>query len=261
MPTAERRQFPRYHMALDIMFGPACLGEPATRTAPNDKTIARPPKNQLEQSVTVDLSVGGLCVYSDVLYPIGAQIFCAVTLPGHAEPVEALGTTVWFSKVDQETHGYKLGIEFTTIAPKSTAALQALFEHPPAGQAVRAKKLLLVDDDLELQRAFKLRFESAGFQVVTAGDGLEALRKGREEHPHLIILDLMLPQLNGYEVCRLLKFDQRFARIPIILFTARSRTQDMELGTTVGADAYMTKPCSGTSLLAKVEELLGARQG
>ena len=248
-------------MALDIVFGPACLGESDTRTVANRKTMARPPQNQLEQSVTIDLSVGGLCVYSDVLYPIGAKIFCAVTLPGRAEPVEALGTTVWFSKVDQETHGYKLGIEFTTITPEHTAALQALFEHPPAGQTARAKKLLLVDDDPEIQLAFKLRFESAGFQVVTADDGLEALRKGREEHPHLIILDLMLPQLNGYEVCRLLKFDQRFARIPIILFTARSRAQDVELGTTVGADAYIIKPCSGTTLLAKVEELLEEPRG
>ena len=101
-----------------------------------------------------------------------------------------------------------------------------------------------------------MRFESAGFEVITAGDGLEALRKGREEHPHAIILDLMLPHLNGYEVCRLLKFDQRFARIPIMLFTARSRQQDMELGSVVGADAFVTKPCSGAELIAKIEELL-----
>ena len=145
------------------------------------------------------------------------------------------------------------------MEPDHATALAALLEHPPAAQALSGKKLLLVDDDHELQLALKLRFQSAGFQVTTADEGLEALRKGREERPNVIILDLMLPNLNGYEVCRLLKFDQKFRHIPIILFTARSRREDMEMGHAAGADAYVTKPFNGADLIAKVEELLNAR--
>ena len=235
-------------MALDVVFGPI------------DTDGARPAASKQERTVTVNISLGGLCVYSDRLVPIGSTVFCSVSLPGRVEPIETVGTLVWFQKVDREAHGYKLGVEFSQISAENQHGLQTLFERPPEAAASRAKKLLLVDDDEDLRLALKLRFESEGFEVITAGDGLEALRKGRHDRPHLIVLDLMLPNLNGYEVCRLLKFDQKFAHIPILMMTARSRREDMEMGKTVGADAYITKPFDGKALLAKVEELLKARQ-
>ncbi len=234
-------------MALDVSFGSF------------EEAHVLPSVAQLKRTITVDVSLGGLSLYSDTRYAIGTQLFCALTLPDRPIPIEMVVTVVWFQKVDLEERGYKLGVEFAQIAPEHADALRALLEHPLAAQASRAKKLLLVDDDRELQLALKLRFQSVGFQVITASEGLEALRKGREERPHVIILDLMLPNLNGYEVCRLLKFDQKFRHIPIILFTARSRQEDMEMGRSAGADAYVTKPFNGTELIAKVEELLSAR--
>ncbi len=244
--ASEQRKFPRCNVALDVAFGPC--GDGGTR----------PPEAQLIRTVTVNLSLGGLCLYSSACYPIGTPLYCAIALPGLKGLIEARGVLAWFQKVNHGGHGYKLGMEFAELSAEHRAALERLLDRPPAAEPSRSKTLLLVDDDQELQRALKLRFESVGFRVVTASDGLEAIRKGREEHPHLIILDLMLPRLNGYEVCRLLKFDQKFQRIPIILFTARSRVEDMELGRAVGADAYVTKPFNGTDLIAKVEELLGA---
>ena len=241
---AERRRAPRYNIALDVSFGPVA------------RAGTRPLADQLERTVTVNVSVSGLCLYSDILYPIGTTLFCALTLPGYAQPLDILGPVVWFQRVEREAHGYKLGVEFTALSKPDAAALQALFEHPPVVNGSCSKRLLLVDDDEELCLALKLRFESSGFHVITAGDGLEALRKGREERPHAIILDLMLPHLNGYEVCRLLKFDQKFHHIPIILCTARCRREDKEMGLAVGADAYITKPFSGEDLIAKVNELL-----
>ena len=246
---AERRHHRRYFTALDVECGPT--------TAANEA----PAEEQLERTITVNVSQGGVCVYSGVSYPVGAQLFCALHVPGRAKPVQAVGTVAWFQKLDREKgYGYKLGLEFARIAEDDQRALNELLEHPPGVQASRAKKLLLVDDDPELQLALKLRFESEGFQVITAGEGLEALRKGREERPNLIILDIMIPQLSGYEVCRLLKFDQKFRHIPVILCTARCRREDLEMGKSVGADAYVTKPFNGKDLIAKVEELLGARR-
>ena len=245
----ERRRVPRHHLALDVAFGAA------------GTTQTPPAESQLEQTVTVNISLGGLCLYSDILYPVGTPLFCALTLPGRTAPLRITGTLVWFQKVDQKAHAYKLGIEFVRIAPEEAAALQAFFDHPPAAEASKSKRVLLVEDEAELRMALKVRFESAGFHVLTSGDGLDALRRGREEHPDLILLDLMLPNLNGYEVCRLLKFDRKFRHIPIILFTARSRREDMEMGRAVGADAYMTKPFNGSELLAKVDELLSAARG
>ena len=245
-PNAEHRRTPRYRMALDVAFGPC------------SSNAVRPAESKLARTITIDLSLGGLCLYSDVLYPVGTTLFCHLTVPGRTRPIEVTGTLVWFHKVNRGSVGYMLGIEFTEVSPEAQGVLKALFDHPPAAQASNAKRVLLVDDDAELRLALKLRFESSGFQVLTAGDGLEALRKGREERPHLIILDLMLPQLNGYEVCRLLKYDQKFQHIPVILLSARCRQEDENLGREVGADAYVTKPFSGKELIAKVEELLSA---
>ncbi len=244
----ELRRFPRYCMALDLAFGPA-VGE-----------AGRPPDHELKRTVSVNISVGGLCLHSDAVYPVGSQLFCSIALPGRAAPVEVIGVVAWFEKLHQQIHGYRIGLEFSKISSEDAAALQDLFEHPPAAHSPRAKKLLLADDDQELQLAIKLRLESVGFQVITASEGLEALQKGRQEQPHLIILDLMLPRLSGFEVCRLLKFDQKFRHIPILIFTARSRREDLQLIETIGADACLMKPCEGKILIARVEALLNERE-
>jgi DNA-binding response OmpR family regulator len=92
--------------------------------------------------------------------------------------------------------------------------------------------------------------------VITASDGQEGLDKARLEKPDLIILDLMLPKIDGYKVCRMLKFDEKFKQIPIILFTARAQESDIKLGKEVGADAYVTKPFEPAILLTKIKELI-----
>ncbi|MDI6606592.1 MAG: response regulator [Candidatus Omnitrophota bacterium] len=119
-----------------------------------------------------------------------------------------------------------------------------------------AKKILLVDDEAQLVEMVKMRLEANGYQVLSAYDGQGALDKARKERPDLIILDLMLPKIDGYKVCRMLKFDEKYKNIPIILFTARAQEADMELGKEVGADAYITKPFDPPSVLKKIKELL-----
>ncbi len=241
---AERRRAPRYNIALDVAVGP--LQDSRTPSSPD----------QLERTVSVNISLIGLCLYTRHSYPVDSKLLCSVSIPERSAPIEVTGTVAWFQKVDQQAHGYKLGVEFGPLSPESRAALEQLFSRPPAMDGSRSRTLLLVDDDEELLLAFKLRFESVGFRVLTAQDGLEALQKSRQEHPDLVILDLMLPKLGGYEICRLLKFDPKFRHIPILLFSARSRREDQEMGRQVGADAYLTKPCSGQVLIAKVEEML-----
>jgi DNA-binding response OmpR family regulator len=119
-----------------------------------------------------------------------------------------------------------------------------------------AKKILLVDDEPDLVEMVKMRLEVAGYEAITAYDGQEGLDKARKEKPDLIILDLMLPKMDGYKVCTMLKRDQRYMKIPIILFTARAQESDQKLGKEVGADAYITKPFEPQTLLSKIKELL-----
>lgn len=103
----------------------------------------------------------------------------------------------------------------------------------------------------------KMRLQANGYEVITAYDGQEALEKVRNQNPDLIILDLMLPKMDGYKVCRMLKFDKKYKSIPIILFTALVQESDKEMGSQVGADAYIIKPFEPQVLLSKIKELLG----
>jgi DNA-binding response OmpR family regulator len=118
------------------------------------------------------------------------------------------------------------------------------------------KRILVVDDEPRVLKMLRCRLETAGYQVSTAVEGHEALQKVRDEKPDLIVLDLILPGMSGYEVCARLKGDEEFRRIPVLVLSARSQEQDAAEGKRVGADAFMTKPYDGDVLLARVSELL-----
>jgi two-component system alkaline phosphatase synthesis response regulator PhoP len=102
----------------------------------------------------------------------------------------------------------------------------------------------------------KVELEKNDYEVITASDGKKGLEKAHKEKPDLIILDLILPKLDGYVVCSLLKRDKRYSAIPIIVLTARDKEEDLEMGKKVGADAYITKPFKFEILLGKIKELL-----
>jgi len=118
------------------------------------------------------------------------------------------------------------------------------------------KRILIVDDEEDILNLLRFRLEANNYEVLTASDGQEGLNKARTERPDLMILDLMLPKLDGYKVCRMLKFDKIYKAIPIIIFTAKAQQKDEELGKEIGADAYIAKPFEPEVLLEKMKELL-----
>lgn len=120
------------------------------------------------------------------------------------------------------------------------------------------KKILIADDEVDLVETLTYRLDAAGFEVIAAHDGMEGLAKARKEKPDLIILDVMMPKMDGYQVCRLLKFSKDTKDIPIIMLTARSQDQDRITGQEVGADIYITKPFDGAQLVKKIQEILSA---
>jgi len=121
----------------------------------------------------------------------------------------------------------------------------------------QTKRILIVDDEEGIIKLVKMYLEHHQYEVIAANDGQEGLDKAKDEKPDLIVLDLMLPKMDGYKVCGLLKRDTRYAKIPIILFTAKAQEKDAKLGEEVGADAYITKPFEPEVLLSKIEELIG----
>jgi two-component system alkaline phosphatase synthesis response regulator PhoP len=115
------------------------------------------------------------------------------------------------------------------------------------------KKVLVVDDDVKTVELVKLYLKRDGYQVLTAYDGVEALRLARESSPDLIVLDLMLPDIDGLEICRILRHE---SDVPIIMLTARTTDQDKLTGLGLGADDYVTKPFSPKELAARVQAVL-----
>lgn len=120
------------------------------------------------------------------------------------------------------------------------------------------KKILVVDDEKDITETLSFMLKAAGYDVITASDGEEGLKFAKEENPDLIILDVMMPKINGYKIARLLKYDNKYKHIPIIMVTARGQDSDKLIGEETGADEYITKPFEFEEVLTNVQKYLEA---
>ena len=121
----------------------------------------------------------------------------------------------------------------------------------------RKWRILVVDDDPGFVKLVDGVLNSNGYEVITAQEAPAGLEIAMKESPDLIVLDVMMPIINGYNICRLMKSNDKCKQIPIILLTSRSGEEDKKIGEEVGADAYLAKPLNTEMLLGKVKELLG----
>lgn len=121
----------------------------------------------------------------------------------------------------------------------------------------KVKKILVVEDEPDLRELLKMNLESAGFDVSTAADGREGMQKALEEKPNLIVLDVILPLMNGYEICReLKKEDSAMKSTFVLLLTARGQQADRFWGMYCGADEFLTKPFDMDALIRKIQGFL-----
>jgi two-component system alkaline phosphatase synthesis response regulator PhoP len=118
-------------------------------------------------------------------------------------------------------------------------------------------KILVVDDEVYILHILDFILGAENYDVITASNGEQALQKVRDENPDLIVLDIMMPKLDGYETCRIIKNDPKTKSIPVILLTAKGREVDQKLGKEVGASDYITKPFSPSKLIERVQAILG----
>ncbi|MBR6162588.1 response regulator [bacterium] len=119
------------------------------------------------------------------------------------------------------------------------------------------KKILIVDDEPDIVEVLKFPLEANGYECICAYDGETGLKSAKELMPDLMILDVMLPKMNGFKISRLLKFDSKYKDIPILMVTARSQEEDKLIGEETGADEYITKPFKIDEILEKVKKYLG----
>jgi two-component system, OmpR family, alkaline phosphatase synthesis response regulator PhoP len=118
-------------------------------------------------------------------------------------------------------------------------------------------RILVVDDEIYIVHILDFSLGMEGYEVITALDGEQALEKLKTEKPDLIVLDIMMPKLDGYEVCKAIKSSPETRHIPVILLSAKGRNVDQKLGFDVGADDYITKPFSPRKLVERINQLLG----
>ena len=118
------------------------------------------------------------------------------------------------------------------------------------------EKILVIDDDIDTLRLIGLVLEKQGYQIIAVNSGHQGLLEMSKESPDLIVLDVMMPEMDGYEVARRLREDPEMSKVPILMFTARSQLRDEEMGFESGADAYLTKPTHPKEFQAHIAKLL-----
>ncbi len=135
---------------------------------------------------------------------------------------------------------------------------EALGEESPGSAASPngAKTILLVDDEPQIVGLLKSRLEKSGYRVIVANDGQEALDKTSQGNPDLIILDIMLPKIDGYQVCKTLRSDERYRDIPVIMLTGRTLARDIKTGMELGAVSYVQKPFEPDVLLGIIQGMI-----
>ena len=120
-----------------------------------------------------------------------------------------------------------------------------------------SKRILIVDDEPNIVVSLEFLMKREGFEVAVAADGEAALRSVEEKKPDLVLLDIMLPKKNGFEVCQTIRANPEWQSIKVVMLTAKGRDTEVAKGTALGADAYMTKPFSTKDLIAQVRQMLG----
>jgi two-component system phosphate regulon response regulator PhoB len=120
------------------------------------------------------------------------------------------------------------------------------------------KKILIADDNENIREALTYLLEDEGYSLSMAKDGAETLARVREVHPDILFLDIMMPEINGYDVCRTIKNDPELRNIYVIMLTAKGQAAEQERGRAAGADEYIVKPFSPMEILAKIKNILKA---
>jgi two-component system alkaline phosphatase synthesis response regulator PhoP len=122
------------------------------------------------------------------------------------------------------------------------------------------KKILVIEDDPAISRLVDYSLRHEGYEVISATNGLEGIRKARQEAPDLVILDVMLPGMDGFEICHRLRGEPETAGLPILMFSAKAQEIDKNTGLKVGADDYLPKPAAPAEIVSRVQKLLAKRK-
>ncbi|MDP8264813.1 MAG: response regulator [Candidatus Aceula lacicola] len=206
------------------------------------------------ETTTVNLSAEGICFRSGLKIENGEEIDLFVQVKD-GEEVLLKAVAIWALKLD-DFDLYRIGVKISKTDSEDEKKFFKFFCEQMIVLSDRKKKILIIDDEEDLVSLLQAYFKKEGYETVVAFDGEEGYRKYLTEAPDLIVLDLKMPKLNGFEVCRKIRRESKDESIPIIMLTALQDDADRLIGKVVGAQKYMTKPFKIEELLKEIEWLI-----
>jgi CheY-like chemotaxis protein len=209
------------------------------------------------ETTVVDISGEGMSFLIKKSLPIGELVDLTIELEPNKK-VQLHTSVRWIKKVNEE---FQVGVEIVDASMSDEVNFIQYYCQKMLSIVNERKKILIIDDEKEIVELLRIELEHENYQVITAHDGEEGLKKYFDEYPHLIILDLNMPKLNGYGVCRNIRWDKGDTKTPILMLTAKKEDADRIIGRVMGAQEYMTKPFEIEKLLKEIERLLSIKGG
>ncbi len=201
-----------------------------------------------------DIAPGGICFLANDTMELGTQVNLQVELDSH-EKVTMDAQVVW-ADGPKGAEPARAGVKITNITNHDLERLVYVYCQKLFNFLKNKKKILIIDDARDMVDLLTYELKGKGYEVVGAYDGQAGFTKYLEESPDLIILDLSLPKLNGYEVCRKIRREKNDTRTPIIMLTAHDQEVDKIVGSVLGAEKYITKPFDSEYLLSEIDKCL-----
>lgn len=201
-----------------------------------------------------DIAPGGICFLVNDKIEVGATLSLEVELDGHEKV--AMNAQVLWTEGLKGAEPARAGVKITNITNHDLERLVYCYCQKLFNALKNKKKILIIDDAKDMVDLLTYELRQKGYEVIGAYDGQAGFTKYLEESPDLIILDLSLPKLNGYEVCRKIRREKNDSRTPIIMLTAHDQEVDKIVGSVLGAEKYITKPFESEYLLSEIDKCL-----
>lgn len=206
------------------------------------------------QTTVVNLSAQGVCFLTKQPLEPFTEVELQLNMNGH-EKITVTARVMWVSE-SKERNEFMAGVKIVESGKKDEEKFIRFYCRQILIAPKTEHKILVVDDEQEMVELIKIELEQEKYIVVCAYDGLEGYEQFLNEKPDLVIVDLMLPKLNGYELCRKIRREHQNARTPILMISAKKEDEDRIISKVIGAQKYITKPFDPDELLEDVETLL-----
>lgn len=204
------------------------------------------------QATVVNVGGNGLCFVSSTRFKPDAEIELQINLRTH-QVVTIKTKVIWIRPLGKMT--YKVGVKIINATREDEEEFIRFYCHQVLILPRSRNRILIIDDEKDMVELLKIELEQQDYEVVCAYDGQDGYEKFLKEKPDLVILDMMLPKLNGFALCRKIRWESNDVQTPILMLSAHAQDEDRIIGRVIGAEKYMAKPFNTDELLSEIKKL------